>query len=111
MEQLSRITPATADTLAALMAAGEATWGLQLIKNTGRPAGSIYPILDRLENLGWVTSEWEEDSDRKGPRRRLYQLTVEGAKAAPDVIHSAKMRQRKKASRGTSPAFGRSAWA
>lgn len=110
MEQLSRITPATADTLAALMAAGEATWGLQLIKNTGRPAGSIYPILDRLENLGWVTSKWEEDSNRKGPRRRLYQLTTDGAKAAPDVVQAAKRREQKKASRGTSPVFGRSVW-
>lgn len=111
MEQLSRITPATADTLSALLNAQDPTWGLEIIKNTGRPAGSIYPILDRLENLGWVTSAWEENTDRKGPRRRLYQLTAEGAKAAPDVIASAKLRERQKAARGTSPVFGRSVWA
>lgn len=93
MEQLSRITPATADVLEVLRNSAEATWGLHIIKATGRPPGSVYPILERLERLGWVTSSWESDSERAGPRRRLYELTSEGAVAAPAVINRARTKK------------------
>ena len=43
--------------------------------------GSLYPALYRLENDGLVKARWEEgDSGRRGPRRRLYQLTRKGRK-------------------------------
>lgn len=89
MEPLPRTTAATADVLAALLAASGAVWGLRIVKATGRPAGSVYPILERLERLGWVSSQWEADSERTGPRRRLYELTGEGAAAAPAVVRRA----------------------
>ncbi|MFD1722935.1 PadR family transcriptional regulator [Amnibacterium endophyticum] len=60
-----------------LEAAAEALWGLRLVALTGRPAGSVYPILARLEEGGWVASRWEDSADR-GPRRRFYELTPEG---------------------------------
>lgn len=101
MEPLSRITPATADVLAALLGEREATWGLRLVKRTGRPAGSVYPILERLERQGWVRSEWEEDPGRSGPRRRLYRLTDGGAEAASAAIAHARARA---ARRGLGPA-------
>ena len=85
MQQLSRITPATIDVLQCLLA-GCATWGLLVIKQSGRPAGSVYPILERLERAGWVTSEWDDDAARPGPRRRLYELTGDGAGAARQVV-------------------------
>lgn len=68
----------------------EATWGLSIIKDINRPPGSVYPILERLERLGWISSKWESDSERAGPRRRLYELTLDGAAAAPAVIHRAR---------------------
>lgn len=83
---LPRITPATADVLAGLLAAEAPTWGLRIVKGTSRPPGSVYPILERLEALGWVRSEWEDDSARSGPRRRLYQLTDGGAVAATAAV-------------------------
>lgn len=86
MTPLSRITAATADVLRALLDAEGATWGMLVIKATGRPAGSVYPILERLEGAGWVTSAWEADTERSGPRRRLYELTTDGAEAAPAAI-------------------------
>ena len=76
MDELTRVTAPTLDVLEHLLDATDPTWGLLLVKATGRPAGTIYPILDRLERLGWVDSEWEVD-DRPGPRRRLYTLTGE----------------------------------
>src|SRR5690554_6091749 len=86
MEPLSRITPATIDVLAVLTSSNEPTWGLLVIKSSGRPAGTVYPILERLERSGWLTSRWEEDDSRPGPRRRLYELTVDGAPAARSTV-------------------------
>jgi PadR family transcriptional regulator, regulatory protein PadR len=83
---LPRITPATADVLAGLLAAPSPTWGLRIVKGTGRPPGSVYPILERLEALGWVQSAWEDDPSRSGPRRRLYELTDGGAVAAAAAV-------------------------
>lgn len=86
MQPLSRITPATVDVLQCLLAASVPTLGLLVIKESGRPAGSVYPILERLERNGWVTSEWDDDESRPGPRRRLYELTGDGASAARQAV-------------------------
>lgn len=109
MDPLSRITPATADVLAALLDADEPTWGLRLVKATGRPAGSVYPILERLERSGWAESRWEEDPSRSGPRRRLYRLTDSGAAAAPAAI--ARHRARQRAAGRSGGALGLAFWA
>lgn len=90
MEPLARITAATADVLEVLLKSAEPVWGLRIVKATCRPAGSIYPILERLERLGWAQSEWDEDADRAGPRRRLYTLTDDGGAAAPAAISRAR---------------------
>jgi len=91
MTPLSRITPATVDVLECLLA-GDSTWGLQIIKLSGRPAGSVYPILERLERAGWVDSEWEDDAERPGPRRRMYSLTSDGAVAARTAVQARRAR-------------------
>jgi DNA-binding PadR family transcriptional regulator len=85
MKPLERATPATADVLEAMLNAGEPIWGLRIVKAIGRPAGSVYPILERLEGLGWATSFWDDDADRPGPRRRLYQLE-DGARALAQAV-------------------------
>ncbi|NUT95817.1 MAG: helix-turn-helix transcriptional regulator, partial [Saccharothrix sp.] len=72
--------------LAALLDGDRPRWGLEIIKLTGRPSGSVYPLLDRLERAGWVTSSWDDDADRRGPRRRMYVLTPEGAREAVKVL-------------------------
>ena len=47
--------------------------------------GSLYPALYRLEAAGHVRGAWEEDSDRRGPRRRVYRLTPKGARRLADA--------------------------
>jgi DNA-binding PadR family transcriptional regulator len=86
MVRLARVTPATVAVLRALLLAEEPSWGLRIVGETGRPAGSVYPILARLEDGGWVTSEWDEAAER-GPRRRLYELTADGRVSALDLVH------------------------
>lgn len=64
-------------------------YGLQLCEQTGLPSGTIYPIVARLEQLGWVESSWEDPGEhvaRGRPRRRYYRLTQEGAEQARDAL-------------------------
>lgn len=38
--------------------------------------GTLYPLLTRLKNAGWLTYRWEEST--QGPPRKYYSLTPEG---------------------------------
>lgn len=89
MDELTRVTAPTLDVLEYLLASGDPTWGLLIVKATGRAAGTVYPILDRLERLGWLDSAWEV-GDRPGPRRRLYSLTGEAAPVAQRLVSARK---------------------
>jgi PadR family transcriptional regulator, regulatory protein PadR len=93
MEPLGRIGRATIDVLGVLIDSDQPRWGLEIIKATGRPSGSVYPLLDRLEQAGWVTSQWDDDTDRRGPRRRMYRLTTDGAAEAREVLAKAATRK------------------
>jgi len=86
MEPLARLGRATIDVLTVLLDSEEPRWGLELIKLTGRPSGTVYPLLDRLERAGWVSSQWEVHSERSGPRRRMYRMTPDGVVAARDAL-------------------------
>jgi PadR family transcriptional regulator, regulatory protein PadR len=64
-------------------------YGLQLCEETGLPSGTIYPIVARLEQLGWVESSWEDPREHVAegrPRRRYYRLTADGAQEARDAL-------------------------
>ncbi|ALE04756.1 PadR family transcriptional regulator (plasmid) [Arthrobacter sp. ERGS1:01] len=86
MEELQRLTAPTVDVLRVLLATSKPIWGLLIIKESGRVAGTVYPALERLEEAGWLSSYWEADSDRSGPRRRYYELTVDGVVAARRAV-------------------------
>ncbi|MCU1509579.1 MAG: PadR family transcriptional regulator [Glaciihabitans sp.] len=94
MEPLSRVTAATIDVLRVLAQSQDPCWGLLVIKSSNRPAGTVYPILERLESLGWVTSSWDSDDSRSGPRRRYYELTEDGGAAASAAIEEFARRAR-----------------
>lgn len=57
---------------------GKSTYGMEIGRHTGLGTASVYSVLDRFEDYGWLDSSWESDSDRKGARRRLYTLTKQG---------------------------------
>ncbi|MFP5487219.1 MAG: PadR family transcriptional regulator [Acidimicrobiia bacterium] len=44
--------------------------------------GTLYKALGRLEAMGLLRSEWEQDPPRGRPRRRQYELTVSGVRTA-----------------------------
>lgn len=56
-------------------------FGFDIMDATGLPSGTVYPALRRLEALGYVASDWEDDAaarDAGRPRRRNYALTKAG---------------------------------
>ncbi|MGD8168962.1 PadR family transcriptional regulator [Herbiconiux sp. P16] len=99
MEPLQRVTAPTLDILEALLGETEPLWGLILVKRTGRPSGTVYPILERLERQGWIIGSWETDLDRTGPRRRLYEFTPDGRAAAQELHATAAERRATAAAR------------
>jgi len=64
---------------------GEELHGFGLLTDTGLRSGTLYPLLIRLESLGWLGSRWNED-DAPGPRRRLYRLTETGQIEAREML-------------------------
>ena len=54
--------------------------GSDIVKAAGVLSGTAYQILFRLEQAGWLTSEWErvEPAEIGRPRKRLYRLTALG---------------------------------
>ena len=49
--------------------------------------GTLYKALGRLEEFGLLTSRWEDAAAAEGrPRRRLYELTRQGARAAERAV-------------------------
>ena len=49
--------------------------------------GTLYKALGRLEDLGLLSSSWEDADAADGrPRRRLYELTGEGVRIAERAL-------------------------
>jgi PadR family transcriptional regulator, regulatory protein PadR len=68
-------------------AQGEDLHGWQIMKDTKRTGPTVYGVLDRLEDLGWITSYWEaQQPDENRPRRRLYRLTDQGRSQAYELL-------------------------
>jgi len=62
--------------------------GVDIVDAIGTPPGSLYPMLRRFEDAGWLSSKWETASPKKlgRPRRRLYRMTKDGRKLAADAF-------------------------
>ncbi len=66
-----------------LDAPGDETYGLEVVKASGVPAGSAYAILRRLEDEGLLEARWEDIDDAAGrPPRRYYRLNALGRRVA-----------------------------
>lgn len=86
---MPQITRQTEKVLAALFRELSAwRYGLEVGKEAGLRSGTLYPILARLEDAGWVESTWEQiDESVEGRRkRRYYRLTGEGERVARETL-------------------------
>lgn len=89
---LHRITEPTLDVLRTLLSSPDPIWGLRIVKAIDRAPGTVYPILARLEDAGWIEGSWEDDSERVGPRRRLYVLSETGRVEAGRLVSTRELR-------------------
>ena len=68
-------------------------YGYDLCKATGLKSGTIYPILMRLHDQGFLEASWR-DAERPGrPARHVYRLSAAGKalahEAALEINHTA----------------------
>jgi PadR family transcriptional regulator, regulatory protein PadR len=64
-------------------------FGFAVMDATGLTSGTVYPALDRLEALGYVSSHWEDARAArrdKRPSRRYFDLTPAGATALAGAL-------------------------
>jgi PadR family transcriptional regulator PadR len=64
-------------------------YGLELCAMVGLPSGTIYPILARLEQVGWIESAWEDPATHQKagrPARRFYRMTPDGVEQARSAL-------------------------
>lgn len=74
---------------------GGEMWGRQICADTELPPGTVYPLLSRLADLGWVASRHENETDtplNTGPLRRFWRLTDDGRNHAAAVLASTEKR-------------------
>ena len=73
------MTPATVAVLEALSGdAGGWHYGYDLLGTTGLKSGSLYPILVRLADRGFLEAAWEDGVPQGRPPRHLYRLSPAG---------------------------------
>ncbi|HEX6650910.1 MAG TPA: helix-turn-helix transcriptional regulator [Pyrinomonadaceae bacterium] len=64
-------------------------YGFDIIDITGLPGGTVYPALRRLEEAGYLTSQWEKPSIAQAeprPQRKYYQLTRAGREMLTEAL-------------------------
>lgn len=84
-----RMTTTTRLVLAALLKdPNTERYGYELADATGLAPGTIYPILLRLEDAGWVQARWEDvdPGAEKRPPRRYFLLTTAGRARAELIL-------------------------
>ncbi|MFD4481490.1 PadR family transcriptional regulator [Streptomyces sp. NPDC058471] len=63
-------------------------WGLSICRDADLGPGTVYPILDRLLERGWLKS-WDETDPHPGrPARRFYEFTGAGRAQALEALEA-----------------------
>lgn len=76
-------SPQTLRVLALLLESPRAWhYGYAMSQRTGLKAGTLYPILARLTEQGWLERHWQEPELPGRPPRHTYRLTSAGTRAA-----------------------------
>ena len=78
MTRNRRPSPATLKILNSLAAAPQGLHGYAVMQASSLASGTLYPILKRLSDRGWLEKNWEAGEDISGPPRRIYTLTPLG---------------------------------
>ncbi|MEU9840691.1 helix-turn-helix transcriptional regulator [Actinomadura sp. NPDC048032] len=91
MSQPFRVTPPLLDVLEVFIQAHNENrddlHGWPIAKATKRSGPTVYGVLERLLDAGWISGRWEDEIPQPNrPRRRYYRLTAEGLPAARQLL-------------------------
>jgi len=102
-----RVTQPLLDVLEVLLSTEDfRQHGWAIMKATKRAGPTVYRILDRLREAGWVIAEWEAPQPgQTTPPRRFYQLTPSGRVGALALIEERRP-SRQRPRWGLGPGFG-----
>lgn len=85
MAVMIRLTRSTAIVLTALLEQTDWQYGYEISRITGVKSGTLYPILIRLDDTGWLRARWDQSVPGK-PARHMYRLTATGKVAAEQAL-------------------------
>jgi len=90
-----RLTRPTLEVIKVLLAStpDSPAWGLKICDEADLGSGTVYPILDRLEQRGWITSYKEAEPHPGRPPRRYYELTTAGRSQAVESLATREARR------------------
>lgn len=84
-----RLSLQTEAVLAALLTTANSwRYGYELSRAAQLPSGTLYPILSRLADWGWLEHEWQQEKGEKP--RHMYRLTKMGLEKARVALKSTK---------------------
>lgn len=87
---MQRLTRTTTRTLLAFLEAPRSwRYGYDLMKVADLSSGTLYPLLARLAEDGWLESRWEGSEFPGKPPRQLYRLTATGRTQARHALERA----------------------
>jgi PadR family transcriptional regulator PadR len=90
-----RISSQTIVVLNALQKSARAwTHGYELSRITGLKSGTLYPILLRLHDEGWLEAKWEPSREQGRPPRHLYRITAAGSSETKKIFQLAAAKSR-----------------
>jgi PadR family transcriptional regulator, regulatory protein PadR len=102
-----RRSPQTFSLLSSLLDhPAEWRYGYDLSRETGLQSGTLYPILMRLSERGWLDAKWEEAHEPGRPPRHMYRLNADGREWAREQLKDEAPADKKRA-RKLRPAWER----
>lgn len=73
------------------------SYGFDIMDATGLPSGTVYPILSKLEDSGFLKSRWEDGrvaKREKRPPRKSYEITGAGRESLQENLKKYRLLQR-----------------
>jgi len=88
---MQRLTRTTTRTLLAFLEEPRGwRYGYDLMKAADLSSGTLYPLLARLTEDGWLEARWAESQLPGRPPRQLYRLTATGRIQARHALERAR---------------------
>jgi DNA-binding PadR family transcriptional regulator len=86
MPRIPNSSPQTLAVLSALDRSENWRHGLSLAQETGLKAGTLYPLLLRLHEAGYLDAEWQPPERPGRPPRHAYRLNAAGRALAEERL-------------------------